>query len=370
MRHIRWNAHDCRGAQTHAGLVKASDTAFPRKQDTISAWLLRYACGMSSTVSPMCWALSDGAAGNERQATALAGALGGSVRVVRIRVREPWAALAPRLVLGARSAIRNGDGKALAPPWPDIAIGCGRRASLATRVLRDWSERRTFTVQILDPRIDPRAFDIVVAPQHDRVRGDNVIRSIGALNPVDAAWLKKGRADFPGLGEYVAPRTAVLIGATNSAQRVDRDYFDQLLTRLAAWQANDGGSYFVSASRRTPPAVAAYLRDAFAAWPGVFWGGEVDGANPYAGFLGWADRIVVTPDSVNMISEAAATGKPVYTFAPRAITGKLARFHAALRASGHLHPLDGVTDRSSPAPLEETRAIAEIVRNRWEQFRA
>ncbi|HJT99225.1 MAG TPA: mitochondrial fission ELM1 family protein [Rhodanobacteraceae bacterium] len=320
---------------------------------------------MTSTAPVSCWVLSDGAAGNERQARALAAALGGGIRVVRLHVREPWATLAPRLVIGARSAIRDAAGDPLAPPWPDIAIGCGRRAALATRALRDWSEGRTFTVQILDPRIDPRAFDVVVAPQHDRVRGDNVIRSIGALNPVDAAWLQAGRAAFPAFGELAAPRTVVLVGATNAAQRIDRSYFDTLLERLAAWHAHDGGSYLVSASRRTPPEIAAHLRSAFADWPGIFWSYPDDGPNPYAGFLGWADRFVVTPDSVNMISEASATGKPVYTFAPRAITGKLARFHAELRASGHLRMLDAVSERPQAAPLDETRAIAEIVRERW-----
>jgi mitochondrial fission protein ELM1 len=191
-----------------------------------------------------------------------------------------------------------------------------------------------------------------------------VIRSIGALNPVDAAWLQAGRAAFPALGKHGAPRTAVLIGATNSAQRVDRAYFDTLIDRLASWQADDGGSYFVSASRRTPSEIAAHLRQAFAAWPGVFWGGEADGVNPYAGFLGWADRFVVTPDSVNMISEASATGKPVYTFAPQAITGKLGRFHAELRASGHLRTFDAVLERPQPPALEETRAIADLLRAR------
>ena len=320
---------------------------------------------MTQTARPRIWALSDGAAGNERQATALAHALGADVRVVRVRIREPWATLAPRLVLGAHSAIRDDEGNELAPPWPDIAIGCGRRAALATRVLRDWSQGRTFTVQILDPRIDPGAFDVVIAPQHDRVRGDNVIRSIGALNPVDADWLQAGRTAFPSLGKHGAPRTTVLIGATNSAQRVDRAYFDTLIERLATWHEHDSGSYFVSASRRTPPEIAAHLRTAFGAWPGVFWGGDEDGENPYAGFLGWADRFVVTPDSVNMISEASATGKPVYTFAPRAITGKLARFHAELRASGHLRTFDAVTERPQPQALAETQAIAELVRERF-----
>jgi uncharacterized protein len=311
------------------------------------------------------WAISDGAAGNERQANALADLLGAAPRRVRLRLREPWNALAPRLALGARNAIRDAAGDPLSPPWPDIAIGCGRRAALATRMLREWSGGATFTVQILDPRIDASAFDVVVAPRHDGVSGANVIQSLGALNPVDARWLADGRARFPELGELPPPRTAVLIGATNRAQTLDAAYFDALLDRLRALQSTDGGSFLVSASRRTPRDVATSLRAAFAKLPGVFWSGDADGANPYAGFLGWADRIVVTPDSVNMISEACGTGKPVYTFAPRPIAGKLGAFHRALLASGHLRVLGQMSNAAQPPPLAETREIAELVYARW-----
>jgi mitochondrial fission protein ELM1 len=282
---------------------------------------------------------------------------------VRVSVRQPWDWLAPRLTAGARSAVRDAAGRELAPPWPDVAIGCGRRAALVTRALREWSGRRTFTVQILDPRIDTRAFDVVIAPLHDRVAGDNVIHSIGALNPVDARWLAEARARFAHLAALPSPRTAVLIGATNRAQRLDKRYFDALLDRLAAWREADGGSFLVSVSRRTPGTVARKLRAAFAAFPSVFFGGERDGENPYAGFLAWADRIVVTPDSVNMISEACATGKAVYTFAPEPIAGKLAEFHRELRGSGHLRMLGEAAQKSSP--LAETREIAGLVRARW-----
>jgi len=321
-------------------------------------------------ITPACWAISDGAAGNERQARALADALGVSARIVRIRIRQPWDALAPRLVAGAQAAIRTDDGASLSPPWPDIAIGCGRRAALALRALRSWSAGRTFTVQILDPRIGTNAFDLVIAPQHDRVRGDNVIRSIGALNPIDARWLAAARAEHAKLGAFPSPRTVVLIGGSHRAQRLDAAYFDGLLDRLRAWQAVDAGSYLVSVSRRTPADVAARLCNAFATLPGSFWAGDGDGANPYAGYLAWADRIVVTPDSVNMISEACATGKPVYTFAPRPIAGKLAAFHTELRASGHLRLIDDATHREQPAPLAETAAIAELVRALWPMRRS
>lgn len=318
-----------------------------------------------SDAIPTCWAISDGAAGNERQATALAQALGVSARVVSIRVRQPWDFLAPRLVVAVHSAVRDADGRALEPPWPDLAIGCGRRAALVTRALRDWSGGRTFTVQILDPRIDTRAFDVVIAPQHDGIDGANVLRSIGALNPVDPRWLADARAHFTRFAALPSPRTAVLIGATNRAQRLDARYFDALLDRLGAQHAADGGSFLVSVSRRTPEDVVLKLRAAFSAFPGVFFGSDRDGENPYAGFLAWADRIVVTPDSVNMLSEACATGKPVYTFAPQPIAGKLAAFHRDLRGSGHLRMLGESAPKPLPPPLAETHEIAELVRARW-----
>lgn len=314
-----------------------------------------------------CWAISDGAAGNARQALALGRALGVAAEPVEVVLREPWNTFAPRLALGAMHAARRRDGRPLRPPWPDLAIGCGRRAALVTRALRDWSHGRTYTVQILDPRIATDAFDLVIAPQHDRVKGENVIGSIGALNPVDPAWLAEGRTRFADIAALSSPRTAVLVGGSNRAQVLDAAYFDGLVERLADMHEVDGGSFLVSVSRRTPSATAARLRARFAAMPGRFWSGEGD--NPYAGFLAHADRIVVTPDSVNMLSEACATGKPVYTWPARPIRGKLAAFHDELVASGHLRRLGDIDSRPQPPPLAETAAIAELVRARWHAAR-
>lgn len=328
----------------------------------------------ASATSATCWAISDGAAGNERQALALARALGLAPRVLRLRLRHPWDWFAPHLTLGAAHAFATTDGAPLTPPWPAIAIGCGRRAALLTRLLRSWSGRRCYTVQILDPRIDPGAFDLVIAPRHDGLSGANVIHSIGALNAVDAAWLAAGRAAFATFAALPEPRTTVLIGGSTRAQRLDDAYFDGLLDELHDLHASSGGSFLVSVSRRTPPARIAVLRRAFAAYPGVFWGGEGDGPNPYAGLLAWATRLVVTPDSVNMLSEAAATGKPLYTYAPQPLRGKLAAFHAELAGGGHLRRLGDDTTLSpaglSPAgPLAETAAIAELVHARWRATR-
>jgi mitochondrial fission protein ELM1 len=99
------------------------------------------------------------------------------------------------------------------------------------------------------------------------------------------------------------------------------------------------------------------MREKLQHLPGLFWTGDGDGANPYPGMLGWADAIVVTPDSVNMLSEAAATGAPVHTLVTASLPDKLARFHAALRERGSLHDLDAQGVQTA-APLRETAQVA------------
>jgi mitochondrial fission protein ELM1 len=79
--------------------------------------------------------------------------------------------------------------------------------------------------------------------------------------------------------------------------------------------------------------------------------------------LGWADRLVVTPDSVNMLSEACAVGCPVHTLVVAPLPEKLERFHRALRDAGQLHNLNTIAPPPT-LPLRETAAIAETLRGR------
>lgn len=313
------------------------------------------------------WIISDGSAGNARQAMALAQALDLSPREVTLQLRHPWDWLAPRLTWRARQALRDSRGHPITSPWPDIAIGCGRQAALLTRCLRDWSKGRCFTVQILDPRVSPDLFDALVVPQHDGVHAPNVITTLGALHGVDAPWLAEARLRFASFAALPAPRVGVLIGGTHPAQALGDAYFDALQQTLAAWHQRHGGSFLVSTSRRTPARRRDQLRDAFSRWPGRFWSGPGDGVNPYPGILAWADRIVVSADSVNMVSEACATGRPVHAFAPKPILGKLGRFHQGLTEAGYLSPWSEASS-TVPTPLRELPEVTRKVRLLWQAF--
>jgi uncharacterized protein len=318
---------------------------------------------MSAADSAPLWLLTDGNAGNARQANALAGALAlGDSQTWTLASRAPWSWLAPRRLPGARHAFGSGFSAALAVP-PMLAIGCGRQGALATRLLRQQGSR---TVQILDPRIDPAHWDWVVAPQHDDLRGSNVITLLGSLNPVDDAWLAQARMDFAALAALPQPRTAVLLGGSSAHVRFDRNAFEVLAAKLEAALARDGGSVMITVSRRTSKKIVAALRHRYVETPGVVWCGESDGPNPYAGMLAWADRIVCSPDSVNMISEACATRVPVHVFDPVRVRGRPRRFLDALLRSGRIRVMDAGLTAFDAEPLRETARVAAILRERLE----
>jgi hypothetical protein len=307
-------------------------------------------------------AISDGRAGNARQAMTLAAALAGETghRTLVLAPRAPWRWAAPRRLPGSEAAFGPDFAALLAAP-PKIAIGCGRQAALATRRLR---ERGAKAVQILDPRIDPAHWDLVVAPEHDALRGANVIAMLGSLHPVDADWLADARTQFAAFAALPRPRIAVLLGGPSAHARFNRMSFEVMAAKLEAVLAREGGSVLLTISRRTPKELVDALAHRYDETPGVIWRGEDDGRNPYPGLLAWADRIVCSPDSVNMISEACSTAAPVFVFDPTRVRGRPRRFLDALLARGRIRAMDAQLAPFDAEPLRETARVAALVRDR------
>jgi hypothetical protein len=308
--------------------------------------------------------LTDGHAGNLRQARALAGAIKLPSTDMVLAARMPWRWFAPRRMSGAERAFGDAFAQLLRDPAlpQTLVIGCGRQSALATRLLR---ERGAHAVQILDPRIRTSHWDVVIAPRHDRLRGDNVIELEGSLNPVQDTWLGASRAAFAAFGQLPQPRTAVLIGGPTSNFRLSARRLDRWLRDIRALIEREGGSVLATTSRRTPPAMVARVKKRLRGLPGVVWTGSVDGRNPYAALLGWADRVVCTADSVNMLSESSATRVPVFVAGERSVRGRPRRFVQALLRAGRIRPLDPALAAYDAEPLRETQRVALLLRQRF-----
>jgi mitochondrial fission protein ELM1 len=116
----------------------------------------------------------------------------------------------------------------------------------------------------------------------------------------------------------------------------------------------------VTPSRRTLPGSVQALSAAIAGVPQFFWDGS--GPNPYYAFLALADTIVVTEDSVNMVTEAAGTGKPVYVQRLKGNSRRLGRFHELMQERGATRPFQGKLEMWSYAPINDTELVASAIR--------
>lgn len=305
------------------------------------------------------WIVSDGKIGMENQCRGLAERLGVDAEIKRIDVAAPWCWLPPQLCFAPLTGLtRHSD--ALQPPWPDLLIATGRKSVAPALAIRNANRGATFCVQLQNPGIDPARFDMVIAPQHDGLTGSNVLSLLGSPHGVTTPKLTAARLEFAALMEPLArPRIAVLLGGDNAVYRMTEAIAERLAANLATVAHATGGGLAITASRRTPAAAISGIRNALAGQNAVFYDGV--GPNPYLGYLAWADAVIVTGDSVNMVTEATATGGPVYIIELEGGSAKFSRFHDAMRAAGYTRPFTGDIETWRYTPPDETaRAAAEI----------
>jgi mitochondrial fission protein ELM1 len=306
--------------------------------------------------APLAWVLHDGKAGMASQALGLAEACGFPFVEKPLAIRLPWRLLPPRLWLLPR---RAAGAAGFVPPWPDLVIACGRNAAMPALAIRRASGGHTVAAQIQDPGIGYGAFDLFVVPRHDRLRGARVLVTEGAVHRVTPARLAAARRRFAAFAALPRPILTVLIGGNNRAYRLTLPRLAEIAEAIAGALAATGGSALVTPSRRTGAAGAALLRRRLAGLPATIWDGAGD--NPYFAYLAYADAVLVTADSVSMISEAAATGKPVHILDLPGGNAKFARFHEAMRMAGITRPFRGSIESWSYAVPDDTgRAGARL----------
>ena len=310
------------------------------------------------------WIITTGLAGMDAQTRGVADALGLSYEMKRVapkgifKLLAPWGPVAPSERFGAA-------GSQFAPPWPDVAISLGRSCVPYMRALRRRAPE-TFTIVMLDNRAGLGVADVIWVPQHDRLRGPNVITTLTAPHSFTAARLAELRSAVPpAIAALPRPRIAVILGGKNKVYEF-RDEDDARFAGALKSLGALGASFMITPSRRTHARLLAVTDEATRAFPRILWNGE--GANPYGDFLAHADALVVTADSVNMTGEAAATGRPVLVFTPSAGSDKFRRFHAGLQAYGATRPLPervAALPDWSYEPLHSADTIAREIERLW-----
>lgn len=311
-----------------------------------------------------CWVVTSGVIGMENQCLGLAAALGLQPVVKRVKLRAPWKQLSPFLRRGLAHAF-SAKGDAFAPPWPDLIIGAGRVGAAACLCARQQSgkngTRKTFAVYIQNPVIDPSRFDLCVVPRHDNVLGENVITTRGSMHRVTPELLAAEGAKFlPRFSQMPSPLLSVIIGGNNAVYHLDPPHMKMIAAQLVQMAKDTGGSLLVTPSRRTGAENIAILKEALKDVPHMLWEGQGD--NPYYGMLALGEALFVTADSVNMVSEACSTGKPVHIIPLVGGSEKFRLFHQTLRDDGMTRPFKGKLERWTYQPLNDVQLVAARVK--------
>lgn len=307
-----------------------------------------------------CWVLTEGHIGMENQALGLGEALGLTPVVKRLRPRAPWKWLPPRFWPTPLRA-PGPEGDPLAPPWPDLLISCGKRATAPAAAIRRLSAGRTFTVHVQTPPMNPANFDLVVVPAHDGFTGENVLVTAAAVHRVTPGKLAAAaRAFAPRWQDMPRPWVAVLIGGSNNRHRLTPAITARLAHDLKTLADTTGGSLLITPSRRTGAENEAILRETLGETSGEIWDGQ--GENPYFGLLALADTVLVTCDSVSMTSEAASTGKPVYVIDLEGESRRIGEFHRRLQDAGITRRFTGEIGDYSYDPPDDTARVAAHIR--------
>ena len=247
--------------------------------------------------------------------------------------------------------------------YPSIMVTCGRRMAGISIALKTRANRAGIdltTIHLQDPRLDPACFDMLIVPQHDRVRGDNVICTKAALNRISQSHIASTANSVPQQWQAAAsPRVAVMIGGDNRRYKVTQSMATHVSRQLAAFTVTNNANLLLVPSRRCPDNVLRYLQTALPQDHCMI--ATDDQPNPYPGVLAMADAVIVTSDSVNMASEAASTGKPVLIAYWRAETGRIAKFHQTMQNNNHTAPLTQILPARSFVPLDESTMIRQQV---------
>lgn len=292
-----------------------------------------------------CWVISDGTIGMLSQSLAvlrMLGIDGEDLRAIPTPILRLFPALAAipgwQLTLGRK------------PDWlkagiyPDLLITCGKRMAGISIGVRRLAKGRTKTIHIQDPQIKADHFDLLIVPAHDHIAQNppaNLLISTGSLNRLSPEEIA---ADYNQLPDTIkalkAPITAVMIGGHNRRYKAGRESFTALGAQLKAFASIHHTSLALIPSRRTPSSHLNALCSALSDIPYYLWDGRTD--NPYPGILGLADYIIVTSDSVNMITEACITGKPVLSAYLANESGRIAYFHKMMEDKGHIAKLETI----------------------------
>ena len=246
----------------------------------------------------------------------------------------------------------------------DVIISCGRKSVIPSIHLKSNSNKKVFNIHIQDPKVDLKHFDFIVAPEHDAIRGQNIINTKGAIHYLTENEINKNK-DY--LNSFIKKDErkiwALVMGGPTKYYEYSKENIKGIFENLSNLNDQNNFQLIVIPSMRTPKNIIQYAKDYFGENHTVI---ETVDKKAYLSALAISEKIVVTCDSSSMISEAALTGKPIYVanISPKKNDKRFQKFRNLFRELNIIRNLGEEVEIWNYQKLDETNRVAKIIKEK------
>ena len=301
--------------------------------------------------------LTQGMHGMVSQVEGLARALGLTYKHQSIKLKPFWNLLPPKLTPISENLVKEKfvcDSK--------VIISCGRKSVIPSIALKKRLGKEIFTIHIQDPKVALKHFDLVISPEHDDIKGNNVLSTKGAIHYLTKKEIKDN-LNYLNVNKEKKKLVAFIIGGPNKYYNYNDQAIQQLFTKIKTLFTPDKYKIITVPSYRTPEKIIKKAFDTFNFNHIVI---KTVDKKAYLSALALADISVVTCDSTSMISEAAITGKPVYIamMKPNKNIRRFKKFYSLLTDLGITRELKESVEEWSYESLNEVNRVAPIIKTK------
>ena len=302
--------------------------------------------------------LTEGMHGMISQVEGLANALDIDFTHHKVELNSFWKLIPPKFTPVSNFTFNSIDSNNF-----DIIISCGRKSVIPSICLKKNSEKKVYNIHIQDPKVDLKNFDFIVAPEHDELTGENVILSKGSIH-----YLTK--EEMVNNHEYLSTRLnkekeylTIVIGGPNKYYDYNHQNISKIFDRVKNILEKNNLQAIIIPSMRTPKKIIELSNNYFGKEHLVI--NDID-KKAYLSGLSLAKYIVVTCDSISMISEAALTGKPIYIaeITPKIDDYRFRRFRELFAKLNIVKNLDEKVEIWNYETLDETNRIAKEIKRK------
>tara|TARA_B100000963_G_scaffold19221_1_gene14620 strand:- start:530 stop:1474 length:945 start_codon:yes stop_codon:yes gene_type:complete len=254
--------------------------------------------------------------------------------------------------------------KKIDQPEFDVIISCGRKSVIPSIHLKNNSKKKVINIHIQDPKVNFNHFDFIVAPEHDSIRGQNVISTKGAIHYLTDEEIIKNK-DY--LSSFIKKDQrkicSLILGGPTKYYDYSLENMKNIFTILNNFLKKNDFQLVVIPSMRTPKNSIDYAKKYFEENHTII--DNVD-KKAYLSALSISNSLVVTCDSSSMISEAALTGKPIYVanILPRKNDKRFQEFRNLFRKLNIIRNLGEDEKNWNYEKLDETNRVANIIKQK------